>query len=67
MLRKNIYQGRKAKFAMLRKLADYSLNYTTLLNMFDTYVTSILSSEVWGVDRNNNIEQVHVDYCEKNC
>ena len=60
-------QGRKVKFAMLRKLADYSLNFETALSLFDTYVTSILlySSEVWGIHSATNIEQVHIDFCKQ--
>ena len=43
-----------------------SLNFTTLLSLFDTYVGSIANygCEVWGAHSAPDIEKVHMDFCK---
>ena len=59
-------QCRKAMFAMKRKCSDMTLNYNTLLSLFDTYVSSIANYgyEIWGLHSSPDIEKVHLDYCK---
>ena len=53
-------------FAMKRKCSDITLNYNTLLSLFDTYVSSIANygCEIWGLHSAPDIEKVHLDYCK---
>ena len=59
-------QGRKALFALNRKLKDHYFNTETKCSVFDTYVNSILcyGSEVWGFHKALNVEKVHVQFCK---
>ena len=43
------------------------LNVESSLFLFDTYIGSILSyaSEVWGTQRGDYIEKVHLDFCKR--
>ena len=59
-------QCKKALFALKRKCCNMSLNYITLLSLFDTYIGSIAhyGCEVWGFHRAPEIEKVHIDFCK---
>jgi hypothetical protein len=59
-------QCRKALFALKRKYIDLQLNSVTLINLFDTYVSSIANyaSEVWGFHLGADIEKVHLAFCK---
>ena len=59
-------QCKKALFALKRKCTNMSLNFTTLLSLFDTYVGSIANygCEVWGAHSAPDIEKVHMDFCK---
>ena len=48
-------------------LVNYSLNDKTACTLFDTYVNNILSysSEVWGIHRGADIEEVPADLCKQ--
>ena len=54
-------------YRILKICNDLSLNVETKLNVFDTYVSSVLNygSEIWGFDLGNDIEKVHVDFCKR--
>jgi hypothetical protein len=47
-------QGRKALFNLYSKIHDDCFNHETLMSLFDTYISSILSygCETWGSLRN---------------
>lgn len=59
-------QCMKALFALKRKCCNMSLNFTTLLSLFDTYVGSIAyyGCEVWGFHSAPDIEKIHLNYCK---
>jgi uncharacterized protein YutD len=46
--------------------SNMSLNFKTLLSLFDTYVRSIANygCEVWGTHSAPDIEKVHMDFCK---
>ena len=56
----------KTMFIMKRKCSDMTLNYNTLLSLFDTNVSSIANygCEIWGLHFAPDIEKVHLDYCK---
>lgn len=58
-----MYEG---VFALKRKFCNMTLNFTTLLSLFDTYVGSIAyyGCEVWGFHSAPDIEKIHLNYCK---
>ena len=59
-------QGRKAVFGLKSKVSSFYLNIFTYLNLFDTYISSILcyGSEIWGFHKAPNIEKIQLDFCK---
>lgn len=58
-----MYEG---VYALKRKCCNMTLNFTTLLSLFDTYVGSIAyyGCEVWGFHSAPDIEKIHLNYCK---
>uniref|UniRef100_K1QT84 Reverse transcriptase zinc-binding domain-containing protein n=1 Tax=Magallana gigas TaxID=29159 RepID=K1QT84_MAGGI len=60
-------QGNKAMFSISSKMKDLNFNVETQLNVFDTYVKSVLSygAEIWGFHKGQDVEKVHINFCKK--
>ena len=60
-------KGRKALFAMYSKCKPLSLNCKTMLDHFDTYITSILfySCQVWRFSKGNEMKKLHLEFCKR--
>ena len=60
-------QGKKAMADLFGKTRNYFLNAETLLSLFDTYIGSILNygCEVWGFNKANSHEIVHMQFCKR--
>ncbi|CAC5394688.1 unnamed protein product [Mytilus coruscus] len=58
-------QCRKSMFAMLSTSRNYHLNTQTLLSLFDVYVGSVISCEVWGFYKGDDAEKVHLHFCKR--
>jgi hypothetical protein len=52
-------------FALKRNSKSLRLNVETMLSLFECYIGSVLNygTEVWGCHKGDNIERVHLDYC----
>lgn len=61
-------QCMKAPFALKKTYCNLSLNLTTLLSLFDTYVGNIANygCEVWGSYFVRDVEKIHLNYCKLN-
>lgn len=59
-------QCMKALFALKRKCCNMTLNFNSLLSLFDTYVGSIAyyGCEVWGFHSAPDLEKIHLNYCK---
>ena len=59
-------QSRKAVFGLKSKVSSLYLNVFTYLNLFDTYISSILcyGCEIWGFHKAPNIEKIQLDFCK---
>jgi hypothetical protein len=46
---------------------DFDFTPKTMLSLFDSFVSSILSysSEVWGFTKNKDIERIHLKFCKR--
>ena len=53
--------------ALIGKTRNYFLNTETLLSLFDTYIGSILNygCEVWGFNKANSHEIIHIQFCKR--
>ena len=58
-------QGAKCMGYILQLCNNLSLNTKKKLDVFDTYVSSVLNygCEVWGFLPANDVEKVHMDFC----
>lgn len=47
-------------------MKDLNFNVETQLNVFDTYVKSVLSygAEIWGFHKGQDVEKVHINFCK---
>ena len=59
-------QARKAMFYVLRKARKLYLPIDVLLQLFDAMVAPILlyGAEVWGYEKNDIIESLHLEFCK---
>ena len=60
-------QGRKALFNMHSKIRDDCLSHETLMSLFDTYISCILSyrCETWGSHKGEDIEKIHLNFLKR--
>lgn len=60
-------QGNKAMFSIPRKMKDLNFNVEIQLNVFETYVKSVLSygAEIWGFHKGQGVEKVHINFCKR--
>jgi exonuclease III len=60
-------QGNKALHGLLKQISDKCFNIETQLQLFDTYVGSVLNygCEVWGHHKAQEIERVHLQFCKR--
>ena len=60
-------QGRKALFNLYNKIHDDCFNHETLMSLFDTYISYILSygCETWGSHKGEDIEKVHINLLKR--
>ena len=60
-------QGRKALFNLYSKIHDDCFNHETLMSLFDTYISCILSygCETWGSHKGEDIEKVHLNFLKR--
>ena len=60
-------QGRKCMYSILNTCNAEFLNVETRLQVFDTYVSSVLNygCEVWGFNDAKDIEKIHMDFCKR--
>ena len=60
-------QGRKSMFHTLKICNENALNTETKLQVFDTYVSSVLNycCEVWGFSAAKDVEKVHLEFCKR--
>jgi hypothetical protein len=61
-------QGRKELFNLHNKIHDDCFNHETLMSLFDTYISCILSygCETWGSHKGEDIEKVHLNFLKRN-
>ena len=62
-----IEQAIKAMYAIFRKARGHSLPVDIQLKLFDCLVLPILLyyCEIWGFEKLEDIEQVHLTFCKK--
>ena len=60
-------QGRKELFNLHKKIHDDCFNHETLMSLFDTYISCILSygCETWGSHKGEVIEKVHLNFLKR--
>ena len=54
-------------YSVLNTCTKEYLNIETMLQVFDTYVSSILNygCEIWGFNMAKDVEKVHMDFCKR--
>lgn len=59
-------QGSKCIFGILKACKDNFVNIESKLEVFDTYVASVLNygAEVWGFYLGKDVECVHTRFCK---
>ena len=57
-------QGRKVTFFLQRVTRDHDFNVITLLQLFDTYIGSVLNyaCEVWGFHKAPDVERIKISF-----
>lgn len=62
-----VSNAKKAMYALLCKIDYLHLPIDIQLELFDSLVVSVLtySSEIWGFENINLIENVHLDFCKR--
>ena len=57
----------KAMNVLCNKTRSFDFDISTLFQLFDAFVGSILnfSSEIWGMSKSKEIERVHLKFCKK--
>ena len=66
--RKHIAEmGKKSLFCFMEEVKNHSFNITTLISLFDTYVSPVLNycSELWGYVKAQDIERVHTMFLKR--
>ena len=60
-------KGLKALNCLFYNTRDFKLKPSTMLNLFDSLVGSILqyNAEVWGNTKSKNIETLHLKFCKR--
>jgi hypothetical protein len=60
-------QGKKTMGYILRLCHNLCLNKETQLQVFDTYISSVLNygCEIWGFVPGHDVENVHMDFCKR--
>jgi hypothetical protein len=60
-------QGRKAMFLLMRETGHHDFNTVTILQLFDTYVGSVMNygCEVWGFNKATDVERVHLSFLKR--
>lgn len=58
-------QAKKATFLSKKNVKSMYLNHKTLLFLFDCYVGPIVidGPEIWGTQKDLNVERIHLDAC----
>lgn len=61
-----VEQARKAMFYVLNRVQEYSLDIDVALQLFDAMVSPILTfgGEVWGFEKLDIIERLHLQFCK---
>ena len=59
-------KGIKAMHVLISNTKKFNFNLSTMLQLFDAFVTSTLnySCEVWGFSKNKEMERVHLKFCK---
>ncbi|XP_053375235.1 uncharacterized protein LOC128547230 [Mercenaria mercenaria] len=59
-------KGLKAMNVLLNNISKLSLKPSTILQLFDSFVTSTLcyASEIWGFGKSKPIERIHMKFCK---
>ena len=54
-------------FNLHSRIHDDCFNHETLMSLFDTYISSILSyrCETWGLHKGEDIEKVHLNFLKR--
>lgn len=54
-------------FALRKNYSEILLNHGTLLLLFDCNVGGIINyaSEIWGIQKGNYVEKLHLDFVSK--
>jgi hypothetical protein len=60
-------QGKKSVFLLMREIGQHNFNITTQLQLFDTYVGSVINycCEMWGFHKAPDIERMHVGFLKR--
>lgn len=61
-------QAQKAMFCLFKKLQPYyDISFKLFFDLFDKLIKPILcyASEIWGFNRGNAVEKVHMKFCKK--
>jgi hypothetical protein len=61
-----VNKGIKAMYEVLRKGRIHNLSIKCQLDLFDKIAKSVLlyGCEIWGFDKNDIIERVHLKFCK---
>ena len=60
-------QGKKSLFCLLKEVQKHNFNVSTLLSLFDTYVSPVLNycSEIWGYMKAQEVEKIHTMFLKR--
>ena len=60
-------QAQKAMFCLMKQINNHHFNMETKLDLFDTYVGSILGygCEIWGNHKGPDIERLHLNFMKR--
>ena len=65
--KKIVQQAQKALFALYSKIRNIPISIDVQIKLFDVLITPILlyGSEVWGYEKKDMIEKIHLQFCKK--
>ena len=60
-------QGKKFLFCLMKEVQKHNFNVSTLLSLFDTYVSPVLNycSEIWGYMKAQEVEKIHTMFLKR--
>ena len=62
-----VEMGKKSLFCFMKEVKNHSFNITTLISLFDTYVSHVLNycSELWEYVKARDIERVYLMFLKR--